>query len=94
MTITQLAAAIMNDNLSREDLRDFAAGIDADTAAAGLAAALAAMDELLTQTVDADLAYGIGLTEGECDARAACLAVFEKYGPAYGGDRTVEGMPT
>jgi hypothetical protein len=64
-----------------------------ETAAAGLAAALAAMDELLTQTVDADLAYGIGLTEGECDARAACLAVFEKYGPAYCPDRTVEGMP-
>jgi len=48
-----------------------------------LAEALAAMDELMTHTVDADLAYGIGLTEGEYDARAACLAVFEKYGPDY-----------
>ena len=92
MTITQLADAIMNDDLTREDLRDLAAGIEED--ANPLREALAAMDELLTQTVDADLAYGIGLTEGECDARAACLAVFEKYGPIYGGDRTVEGMPT
>lgn len=48
-----------------------------------LAAALAAMDELLAQTVDADLAHGIQLTAGEKAARRKCLAVFAKYGPQY-----------
>lgn len=48
-----------------------------------LAAALAAMDELLAQTVDSDLAHGIELTTGEKAARKKCLAVFAKYGPEY-----------
>ena len=59
-----------------------------------LAAALEAMDELLTQTVDADLAYGIGLTEGESRARAKCLAVFAKWGPGYADHGNVEGNAT
>jgi len=37
-----------------------------------------ALDRLLEQTVDQDLAYDIELTEGEKEARAKSLAVFEK----------------
>ena len=94
MTLTQLAAAIMDDNISREDLRDLASGVEAD--ADPLWQALDAMDELLTQTVDADLAYGIGLSEGEAEARAKCLEIFERYGDEryQAANRTVEGMPT
>jgi hypothetical protein len=36
---------------------------------------LEALDYLLAQTVDMDLKYGIGLSEGEEDARAKALAV-------------------
>ena len=38
-----------------------------------------ALDSFLEQTVDMDLAYGIELTEGEKEARAKALAVFEKF---------------
>ena len=42
-----------------------------------------ALDYLLQQTVDMDLAYGIELTEGEREARAKALAAIEKaYGQA------------
>ncbi len=59
-----------------------------------LAATLAVLDYLLTQTVDADLAYGVGLSEGEADARKKALKVFAKYGPEYPAtDRQVEGVP-
>jgi hypothetical protein len=37
-----------------------------------------ALDYLLAQTVDQDLKYGIGLTEGEEDARAMALAALAK----------------
>lgn len=37
-----------------------------------------ALDYLLQQTVDMDLAHGIGLTEGEKDARKKALKVFAK----------------
>lgn len=37
-----------------------------------------ALHYLLEQTVDADLKYGIELSEGEADARAKALAVFAK----------------
>jgi hypothetical protein len=39
---------------------------------------LSSLDYLLEQTVDMDLKYGIGLTEGEEDARAKALAVIAK----------------
>jgi hypothetical protein len=39
---------------------------------------LEALDYLLTQTVDQDLKYGIGLTEGEEDARKQALAAITK----------------
>jgi hypothetical protein len=39
---------------------------------------LEALDYLLEQTVDMDLKYGIGLSEGEEDARAKALAAFAK----------------
>lgn len=39
---------------------------------------LEALDYLLAQTVDMDLKYGIGLTEGERDARAKSLAAIAK----------------
>lgn len=39
---------------------------------------LSALDELLTQTVDMDLAYGIELTEGEQEAREHALSAIEK----------------
>ena len=39
---------------------------------------LEALDYLLEQTVDMDLKYGIGLTEGEEDARAKALAAIAK----------------
>ena len=39
---------------------------------------LAALDSLLNQTVDMDLAYGIELTEGEQEAREKALAAIEK----------------
>jgi hypothetical protein len=42
-----------------------------DTARAGL---LEALDYLLEQTIDQDLKYGIGLSEGEKDARQRALA--------------------
>ena len=45
---------------------------------------LEALDYLLEQTVDMDLKYGIGLTEGERDARAKALAAIAK---ATGQDR-------
>jgi hypothetical protein len=41
-----------------------------------------ALDYLLAQTVDQDLKYGIGLTEGEEDARAMALAALAKATPA------------
>lgn len=37
-----------------------------------------ALHYLLEQTVDADLKYGIELSEGEADARAKALALFAK----------------
>jgi hypothetical protein len=40
-----------------------------------------ALDYLLTQTVDQDLKYGIGLTEGEQDARAKALAALARATP-------------
>lgn len=39
---------------------------------------VAALDYLLQQTVDMDLKYGIGLTEGEEEARARALAVIAR----------------
>ncbi len=39
---------------------------------------LEALDYLLEQTVDLDLKYGIGLSEGEEDARAKALAAIAK----------------
>jgi hypothetical protein len=39
---------------------------------------LEALDYLLEQTVDMDLKYGIGLSEGEEDARAKALAAIAK----------------
>lgn len=39
---------------------------------------LEALDELLAQTVDMDLKYGIGLSEGEDDARTKALAAIAK----------------
>jgi hypothetical protein len=39
---------------------------------------LDALNYLLEQTVEMDLKYGIGLSEGEEDARARALAVIEK----------------
>ncbi len=39
---------------------------------------LLALDYLLEQTVDMDLKYGIGLSEGEEDARAKALSVIAK----------------
>lgn len=39
---------------------------------------LEALDYLLEQTVDMDSKYGIGLSEGEEDARAKALAAIEK----------------
>jgi len=39
---------------------------------------LEALDYLLQQTLDMDLKYGIGLTEGEQDARAKALAAIAK----------------
>ena len=39
---------------------------------------LEALDYLLEHTVDADLKYGIELSEGEADARARALAVIAK----------------
>lgn len=39
---------------------------------------LAALDYLLAQTVDMDLEYGIGLTEGEQDARTKALDAITK----------------
>jgi hypothetical protein len=39
---------------------------------------LEALDYLLAQTVDEDLKYGIGLTEGEEDARAKAQAAIAK----------------
>jgi hypothetical protein len=39
---------------------------------------LEALNYLLEQTVDMDLKYGIGLSEGEEDARAKALAVIAK----------------
>jgi hypothetical protein len=59
-------------------------GIDPDALdreAAVVAAApdlLAALDYLLSQTVDADLAYGIELTEGEAEARQMALSAIAK----------------
>ena len=42
-----------------------------------------ALDRLLKETVDQDLAFGIELTEGEQKAREMALAVFAKdYGKA------------
>jgi hypothetical protein len=38
----------------------------------------AALDYLLEQTVDMDLKYGIGLSEGEEDARQKALALFAR----------------
>jgi hypothetical protein len=40
------------------------------------------LDYLLAQTVDQDLKYGIGLTEGEEDARAKALAAIAKASAA------------
>jgi hypothetical protein len=45
--------------------------------AAAYAAVLSALDYLLEQTVDQDLKYGIGLSEGEEDARKKALAALE-----------------
>ncbi len=42
---------------------------------------LEALDYLLEQTVDQDLKYGIGLSEGEEDAREKALAVIAKARP-------------
>lgn len=39
---------------------------------------LEALDYLLQQTLDMDLKFGIGLTEGEEDARAKALAAIER----------------
>lgn len=39
---------------------------------------LNALDYLLEQTVDMDLKYGIGLTEGETEARTQALAAIAK----------------
>lgn len=39
---------------------------------------LDALNYLLEQTVDADLSFGIALTEGEADARAQALAAIAK----------------
>ncbi|SRR5579875_259730 len=39
---------------------------------------LEALDYLLEQTVDMDLKYGIGLSEGEADARAKALAAITR----------------
>jgi hypothetical protein len=39
---------------------------------------LEALDYLLEQTVDMDLKYGIGLSEGEQDARTKALAAIAK----------------
>jgi hypothetical protein len=39
---------------------------------------LEALDYLLEQTVDMDLKYGIGLTEGEKDARAKAMTAIAK----------------
>lgn len=48
---------------------------------------LAALDYLLEQTVDMDLRYGIGLSEGEEDARHAALAAIAKaHGENYAPD--------
>lgn len=55
--------------------------IDEEADARLIAAApelLEALDYLLEQTVDQDLKYGIGLSEGEMDARAKALAVIAK----------------
>ena len=41
-----------------------------------------ALDYLLEQTVDQDLKYGIGLSEGEVDARAKALAAIAKAAAA------------
>ena len=43
-------------------------------------ALLAALNYLLEQTVDQDLAHGITLTEGEADARQQALAIFAALG--------------
>jgi hypothetical protein len=43
-----------------------------------IAELLEALDYLLEQTVDMDLKYGIGLSEGEEDARTKALAVIAK----------------
>jgi hypothetical protein len=42
---------------------------------------LEALHYLLEQTVDSDLKYGVGLTEGEEDARAKALAAIAKAEP-------------
>ncbi len=48
-----------------------------------------ALDYLLGQTVDMDLEYGIGLTEGEADARERALAALaEARGEAGASDPT------
>ena len=41
-------------------------------------ALIEALDYLLEQTVDQDLAHGIGLTEGEKEARVKALAALSK----------------
>jgi hypothetical protein len=46
-----------------------------------------ALDYLLAQTVDMDLAHGIGLTEGEEDARAQALAALAEARGGGGGGR-------
>jgi len=54
-------------------------GIPTEALEHGVVAQLhGALDYLLEQTVDQDLKYGIGLSEGEEDARAKALAAIAK----------------
>ena len=72
-------ADLVMDFGAREDAESFCQMLNRAAHARSLKFSL---DYLLTQTVDADLAEGIALTEGEEDARQQALGAIERFAEA------------